>query len=435
MKIENVRTNASDRSSTSYAWRILVLLTIGWMIAYVDRISMSAALADKAFIKEFALTNIERGWLGSAVFWAYAIVQLPMGWVVDRYGVKWPYAICFTLWCIAAAATGLADTLTHLIMLRIAIGVTEAVVIPASYRYIANAFDESRKGIATGIFSLGGKMGPAVGASVAAWLISTYSWKAMFVVTGCVGLLWLLPWLLMTKNDFPSKDQLEVAKRRAASVPLRNLLVSPVVWGGLLMTFCYSYFVFYSATWMPAYLVEQRGLSLKESGFYTFVSFTCVAAVAVGAALVADRLIKRGNDAVKVRKGFVVAGSLGGMTIILGAYADSQQAALFWNVASLALAGLGTANNLALSKLTLIPKSAIGLNTGLLTIATSLAGGVSASLAGWLLHVGGSYTLPMASVCVFLVIGAVSCVTLMRREWAPKVVETETVASAKVAVQ
>jgi ACS family D-galactonate transporter-like MFS transporter len=123
------------------------------------------------------------------------------------------------------------------------------------------------------------------------------------------------------------------------------------------------------------------------------------------------------------------------MTIILGAYADSQQAALFWNVASLALAGLGTANNLALSKLTLIPKSAIGLNTGLLTIATSLAGGVSASLAGWLLHVGGSYTLPMASVCVFLVIGAVSCVTLMRREWAPKVVETETVASAKVAVQ
>jgi ACS family D-galactonate transporter-like MFS transporter len=423
MKMEKVEASAADRSSVNYAWRILVLLTIGWMIAYVDRISMSAALADKAFVQEFGLTNIARGWLGSAVFWAYAVVQLPMGWLVDRYGVKWPYAICFTLWCIAAAATGMADTLTHLVLLRIAIGVTEAVVIPASYRYIANAFDESRKGMATGIFSLGGKMGPAIGASVAAWLIATYSWKAMFVVTGCVGLLWLLPWLLMVRNDFPSKEQLVVAKRRAASVPLRNLLASPVVWGGLLMTFCYSYFVFYSATWMPAYLVEQRGLSLKESGFYTFLSFTCVAVVAVGAAWAADRLIKRGGDAVKVRKGFVVAGSLGGMTIILGAYADSQQAALFWNVASLAMAGLGTANNLALSKLTLIPKSAIGLNTGLLTIATSLAGGVSASLAGWLLHVGGSYAWPMVSVCIFLAIGAISCVTLMRREWAPKVNE------------
>jgi MFS transporter, ACS family, D-galactonate transporter len=189
------------------------------------------------------------------------------------------------------------------------------------------------------------------------------------------------------------------------------------------MTFCSSYFVFYSATWMPAYLVEQRGLSLENSGVYTFFSFVGVAIVAVAAALAADRLIARGRDPVAVRKAFVVAGSLGGMTILLGAYTDSQEMALFWNVASLSLFGLNTANNLALSKLTLIPKPAIGLNTGLLTIATSLAGGVSASLAGWLLQVGGSYTLPIMSVCVFLLIGATSALVLMRREWAPKVNE------------
>jgi MFS family permease len=317
----------------------------------------------------------------------------------------------------------MADTLSHLIILRFAIGVTEAVVLPASYRYIANSFNESQKGMATGIFALGGKLGPAIGASVAAWLIATYSWKAMFVVTGLIGLLWLVPWLMIVRNDFPSKEELVVAKHRASDVPLRNLLVSPVVWGGLIMTFCYSYFVFYSATWMPSYLVEQRGLSLKNSGFFTFLSFVSVATVAVCAAWAADRLIKRGYDAVRVRKAFVVAGSVGGMTILFGAYASSQQMALFWNVASLSLAGLGTANNLALAKLTLIPKQAVGLNTGLLTIATSLAGGVSASLAGWLLHIGGSYTLPMISVCVFLVIGAVACVVFMRREWAPKVNE------------
>ncbi|WP_250502105.1 MFS transporter [Caballeronia sp. AZ7_KS35] len=419
--LEMTGSSQETRSAVDRPWAILLLLTVGWMISFIDRTSLSSAMADKAFIQEFALTSVQRGWLGSAIFWSYALLQLPMGWVVDRYGVKWPYTICFALWCLAAAATSVTHSLSALIVVRLLIGASEAVVLPASYRFIANSFDESRKGTATGIFSLGGKVGPAIGAAVAAWLIVVYSWKAMFVITGLLGLIWLLPWLAMAKNDFPTKDQLAAAKRRATSVPLRNLLASPVVWGGFIMTFSYSYFVFYCATWMPSYLVEQRGLSLMKSGVLTFISFICVAVVAVSAGWVADRIIARGKDTLIVRKAFVVAGALGGMTVIFGAYADSQAMALFWNVASLSLAGLATANNLALSKLTLIPKPAIGLNTGLLTVATSLAGGVSASLCGWLLHVGGSYTLPMLSVCVFLFIGAASAVILMRREWAPKI--------------
>jgi len=78
-------------------WGILVLLALGLMISFVDRTSLSSALADQHFVKEFALSNIERGWLGSAMFWSYGLLQLPMGWLVDRYGVKWPYAVCFLL--------------------------------------------------------------------------------------------------------------------------------------------------------------------------------------------------------------------------------------------------------------------------------------------------------------------------------------------------
>lgn len=420
----NIEMTASvAKTSAERPWAILVLLTIGWTISFIDRTSLSSALADKSFIHEFSLTSIQRGWLGSAVFWSYAVLQLPMGWVVDRYGAKWPYAICFALWCIAAAATGMSHSLSTLFVVRLLIGASEAIVLPASYRYIADHFDDSNKGTATGIFSLGGKVGPAIGAAVAAWLIVSYSWKDMFVLTGLLGMLWLVPWLVMVKNDFPSTEQLAGARRRAKSVPLRNLLVSPVVWGGFIMTFSYTYFVFYCATWMPSYLVEQRGLTLMRSGLLTFVSFISVSVVAVAAGWAADRIIACGWDTLVVRKAFVVAGALGGMTVLLGAYVHSQQAALFWNVASLSLAGLATANNLALSKLTLIPKQAIGLNTGILTIATSLAGAVSASLCGWLLHVGKSYTLPMMSVCVFLGIGAISAIALMRREWAPKVNE------------
>ncbi|CAG9247875.1 MFS transporter [Paraburkholderia unamae] len=405
-------------------WGILVLLSLGLLISFVDRTSLSAALADKGFVHEFSLTSVQRGWLNSAVFWSYGLAQMPMGWLVDRYGVKRPYSICFAIWCLAAAATGLVTTLAALIVIRLLIGLAEAIVVPATYRYLANNFEETRKGTALGIFSIGGKMGPALGAPIAAWMIVAWSWKAMFVMTGLIGLIWLVPWLLMVRNDHPSSAELAAAVRRARTVPLSNLLASPVVWGGLINNFCYSYFAFYCMTWMPAYLVEQRGLSLEKSGIYTFFSFAGIAIVAAFAGWLADRMIARGKDAVLVRKAFVVAGFIGGTTVLLGAYTPSPGLALFWNVLSLSLLGLATANNLALCKLTLIPKPAVGLNTGLQQVATSLAGGVSASLSGWLLYLGkGSYTLPMTAIFAFLLLGATSTVVLFQRKWAPKVNE------------
>lgn len=415
------RSHTLKQSSPENRWGILILLALGLAISFVDRTSLSSALADRQFIQHFGLTDVQRGWLSSAVFWSYGICQLPMGWLVDRYGVKWPYAVCFFLWCMAAAAIGLTSILPALIGMRLLIGVAEAVVVPATYRYLANNFEETLKGTALGIYSIGGKVGPAIGAPVAAWLIVQHSWQWMFLITGLVGIVWLVPWLAMVKNDYPDKRQLAEAAQRAASVPLRNLLASPVVWGGLVNNFCYFYFAFYCMTWMPAYLVEQRGLSLARSGFFTFFSFAGIAVVAALAGLAADRIIARGHDAVMVRKCFIVCGFIGGTTILLGAYAPTLDLALFWNVVSLSLLGLVTANNLALCKLTLIPKQAVGLNTGLQQVATSLAGGVSASLSGWLLHISGSYILPMMVIFLFLLIGATNTMVMFRWKWAPKI--------------
>jgi ACS family D-galactonate transporter-like MFS transporter len=169
--------------------------------------------------------------------------------------------------------------------------------------------------------------------------------------------------------------------------------------------------------------VEQHGLSLGKSGLYTFFSFAGIAIVATVAGWAADRIIARGGEPVFVRKSFIVAGFVGAGTILFGVFAQSLEAALFWNVLSLSLLGLTTANNLALCKLTLIPKQAIGMATGVQQVATSLAGGVSASLSGWLLETSGSYNLPMMVIFVFLVIGAMNTIVLLRPKWSPKVSE------------
>ncbi|WP_025596501.1 MFS transporter [Burkholderia sp. WSM2230] len=420
-----METNKPERQGSVSRWAVLALLALGVLISFVDRTSISSTLADANFIRHFALTNVDRGWINAAFFWSYGAFQIPMGWVADRYGVKWPYAISFGLWCIATALMGAVTALASLVVMRLIIGMAEAIVIPASYRWIRNNFDESQNGLAVGLLAMGNKFGPALGAPVGAWFIVHYSWQVMFVATGLIGLIWLAPWLLLARNDLPTKEQLAAANRRARTVSLGSIVSSPVVWGGLITNFCYGYFTFYCMTWMPSYLVEQRHLSLSRSGLFTFFSFAGIAIVAALAGWAADRIIARGYNAILVRKLFTITGFVGGCTVLLGAYASTLEMALFWNVLSLSLLGLVTANNLVLSRLSLIPRQAIGLVTGVQQVATSLAGGVTASLSGWLLHVSGSYDLPMMVILVFLALGALATAILYRPEWAPKVTEMQ----------
>ena len=413
------RAGAPGELSVAGKWFILLVLGLGVLISFIDRTSTGAAIADKHFVSEFALSSVGRGWVNSVFFWSYGAAQIPMGMIVDRYGVKRPYAIFFACWCVISAATGMVTTLAALIVARLLIGVAEAVVIPASYRWIRHNFDETRSGLAVGLFAMGNKFGPAIGAPAAAWLIVAYSWRAVFFTLCGAGLVWLVVWLLVAPNDVPTSAQRASSPHRGSGLTLGAALKSPVVWGGLMTNFCYGYFTFYCMTWMPSYLVDTRGLSLQKSALFTFFSFAGIAIMAALGGWAADRLIARGGDPVKVRKAFVIAGFLGGCTVVLGLTATSLSVALFWNVMSLTFLGLATANHLALCRLTLIPKPAIGLVTGIQQVATSLSGGVAASLSGWLLHISGGYTLPVEVIFVFLIVGAASTM-LLRPEWSPR---------------
>ena len=180
-------------------WLVVALLTLGVIIAYTDRINLSAALP--AVRASFPLTAEASGILLSAFFWAYTLLQTPAGWVVDRFGLKWPYAAGMFLWSAASAAAAMVSSLHGLFALRMVLGIGEAIVIPASMRYIRENFAERERGLPMGILMSGTKYGPAIGAPIATYLVLGFGWRWMFVLNGAFCIFWLVPWLFLVRDD------------------------------------------------------------------------------------------------------------------------------------------------------------------------------------------------------------------------------------------
>ena len=413
-----VAESQTGRRVSSVRWSVIGLLSVGMILAYASRSNISVALATPEFVRTFHLTDTERGLLNSAFFWTYALLQIPAGWWVDRRGVKFPYAISFVFWCLASAATAFAASVAQIATLRVALGAGESVVAPASYRYIRMNFDEKQRGLAVGLYMTGTKIGPAIGAPLAVWLIGLYDWRAMFILIGLGGLVWLIPWMLLVKED-RKPEQKTLRKQTSDEVPFGRILASPVVWGTVVASFAYMYFVYFCMTWMPAYFVEQRHLSLSKMGLYTFFSFGGMAVVAALGGWAADLLIGRGGNAVTVRKWFTIAGFAIACTELIGARSSSVSVALTFSIVSLSGLGLATANYWAITQ-TLIPASAIGRISGVQNCACSLAGIAAPILTGWLKQKTGSYEAPMQAIWFVLLLGMISYIFLVREKYAPE---------------
>jgi MFS transporter, ACS family, D-galactonate transporter len=133
---------------TSVRWVIVGVLSVGMIIACLSRSALSVPLALPEFIQSFHLSLTDRGLLNSAFFWTYAGLQIPAGWLVDRYGVKFPYFLGFTLWRLASASTALMRAIPQLILVQVLLGAGQAVVVPASLATGGYGTTSSRKSAA-----------------------------------------------------------------------------------------------------------------------------------------------------------------------------------------------------------------------------------------------------------------------------------------------
>lgn len=409
-------------------WPVVGVLSFGMINAYFDRVCLTIALP--VMVQDIDLSLTQQGLVLGAFFWSYTFLQIPSGIWVDKIGVRKPYFYGNLLWGLASAATALTAGLWFLLAIRLLLGVGESVVTPSSMRYIRMHFDEEQRGTAVGLYMTGTKLGPAFGLPLAGYLITAYNWQTMFLIMGFGGLVILIPWMFwVKKDDIAAFSRSEHAAIKAASpaedsklqtVSTREILRSPVIWGVVLGTFCYMYFVYYGMTWMPQYFAQKFGMSIKDMSWYGGVAFGGMAVMIWIGGAAADWLIRRGHDPITVRKGFTILGFSFAATQTLGAYVDNTDLMLVIAVVSMWGLGLATANYWALTQ-TLIPGGSIAMVVGIQNTAANLAGIVSATLTGWLIDQTGSFDLPIKTIGVWLVLGILGYIFLVRRKYAPQI--------------
>jgi ACS family D-galactonate transporter-like MFS transporter len=157
----------------------MALLVIGMIICYAHRNALS--VATPFMIQELNLSPTVMGILLSAFFWSYSLMQIPAGWIVDRFGVKRAYAFGFVIWSVATALTGFANGLIALASLRMLLGIGQSVAFPASARAVANWFQNKERGTVTGGYLAGVRYGQALIGVVGAYFLASSSWKLLMI--------------------------------------------------------------------------------------------------------------------------------------------------------------------------------------------------------------------------------------------------------------
>jgi MFS family permease len=385
---------------------VLGLLVLSIAINYLDRGALSVAAP--LLSRELELSPSQMGLLFSAFFWSYAGFQLVAGWLVDRYPVKWVYAGGYLVWSLATAMVGLAATLPALIMARLLLGAGESVAYPACSKILARDFPEERRGFANALVDAGAKVGPGLSTLLGGLMVERFGWRALFLGVGLGSLLWLLPWVAWVKSEAP-----RAAAAEAASAGWRDILRRREAWGTALGMFSLGYVWYFLLSWLPSYLVKERGFSMSEMAVLGSLPFWGMAGATLAGGWTSDRWIRSGADPTRVRKAYVAGGLLlCGAAMLPAALVTDAGASVALITAACLFLGLFTSNVWAITQ-TLAGPLAAGKWTGIQNAIGNLGGVVSPLVTGWIVAATGSFTLAFAAATVVLLAGAAAYLSMV----------------------
>lgn len=311
-----------------WRWVIIGLIFLGTVINYFDRLALPTLAP--VLRAEFKLTNLDYAWIANSFLLVYALSMFVWGAVFDRLGNRLGFAVAVVVWSVAQIGTAAARGVASLCVLRGVLGLGESGNWPGATRTIAAWFPARQRALGMGIANTGASLGPAFAIPLIIWMRDDFGWRAVFVLTGAMGFVWLALWLaLYPKNERTTADAAAFsAAPRHPPVPWGVLLRRREVWGIVIARFFGDPIWWLYVNWMPLYLADARGFDLKQLKATGWVPYVAAALGALAGGWCSGYLLRRTGDVNRARQTAIVIGTVAMLAGFATAFATSAPAAI-----------------------------------------------------------------------------------------------------------
>ena len=389
----------------------------------IDRIAISIAIIPMAEDNGWSPTI--QGAVMSAFFLGYVTLQIPAGYLSDRFGGKWVLGLgvlfwsLFTLLTPASAALGI----TMLLACRFLMGVAEAVTWPSIYSLYSRWVHPDRRASAVGLMNSGISGGSVIALICTPWLISVWSWQGAFYLYGLLGILWFGVWapLARSRPTEPTQWETESATAQAPvettqsdsasgtqypRLTVGRMLRSRAVWAIAIAHICINWSLYLVLSWFPTFVNRELGADLQLAGFLALAPTIVSLIMAPFAGRLFDRLVANGRDRLKVRRAMQ---SLAFVGITLAMMAITLTDSLILSVTVITLSNALTAFSIggfATNHLDIAPNQS-GLLMGVTNTLAAVSSSASVFVSGWIQDLSGGWDAVFLAAAAVSVFGAV----------------------------
>jgi ACS family D-galactonate transporter-like MFS transporter len=392
---------------------IAILLGIGVLVNYFDRVNLS--VAHDALEHTFGISDVVFGYLLSSYNWTYAAMQLPSGSLLDRFGVRRVMLAAILLWALASGLAAVAPTIAFLFAARFLLGIGEAPTYPANAKAIGLWFPQRERGAPTAVFDAAAKLSIGLGTPILGLILLRYGLRANFATTTILSLLYAGlfaaiyrdPRSLETSHDEPT------SQIPTQQVSFSLLLRQRKVWGAALGSGAYNYSFYLLIAWLPVYL--QRGLKMTPHAAVLWSAvpwlFAAAAGFGIGGVLV-DKLLRNEANENRVRKSVLIGGTTFGLFVLAPAYLHQPRIVLV--CLTLGLSGLSAASPVIWTLPSLLaPQGATGRVGSIINLSNQIAGIVAPIVTGYISGWTHSFAGAFLLAAVILLLGIASYIFLL----------------------
>src|SRR6478672_3490576 len=311
---------ASLSSRPTHVRHVVLGLTVAaYMITYMDR--QVLATTRPAIMEELGISLVAMGWVTFAFRMAYALFQVPGGWLGDTIGARRALTMVVSWWSAFTAFTALAWSAASMIVIQVFFGLGEAGAFPIATRSLSRWMRPTERGFAQGITHAGSRLGGAITPPIVALgIVPFFGWRAAFYAFGVVGVVWSAVWFYYyrdTPEEHAGVNEAEreliaggIKRKATGKVPWRQILSHGNLWVLAVMYFFYNYNLNVYQDWFPTYLRQAKGMTLAQMGIYASLPLMAGVIGDLGGGWFSDIVLRRTGNVNLARRWPAIAGFL-----------------------------------------------------------------------------------------------------------------------------